>query len=54
MHLVAEKKFGMMVALQCNEIVPVPIVEGIGKTKTVPPDGELVRIARSMGIAFGD
>ena len=54
MHLVAEKKFGMMVALQCNEIIPVPILEGVGKTKTVPPEGELVRIARSMGIAFGD
>ena len=54
MHLTAEKKFGTMVALQCNEIVGVPLKETVGKIKTVPPDGELVRIARSLGIAFGD
>lgn len=53
-HLAAEKKFGNMVALQCNEIVPVPLIEVIDKQKTVPPDGELVRIARSLGISFGD
>ena len=53
-HLAAEKKFGNMVALQCNQIVPVPLGEAIGKRKTVPPDGELVHSARSMGISFGD
>jgi 6-phosphofructokinase len=54
MQLVAERKFGQMVALQCNRIVPVPLQEAIGKQKLVPPDGELVHIARSMGISFGD
>lgn len=53
-HLAAERKFGNMVALQCNQIVPVPLDQVIGKRKTVPPDGELVRAARSMGISFGD
>jgi 6-phosphofructokinase 1 len=53
-HFVAQKKFGMMCALQCNEIKPVPISDAISKTKTVPPDGELVQIARSLGISFGD
>jgi len=53
-HLVAEKKFGTMAALQCNSIVPVPLADAIGKLKTVPPNGELVRIAQSMGISFGD
>jgi phosphofructokinase-like protein len=53
-HLVAERKFGNMVALQCNEIVAVPLTDVIGKTKTVPPDGELVHTARSLGISFGD
>jgi ATP-dependent phosphofructokinase / diphosphate-dependent phosphofructokinase len=51
---VAQKKFGMMCALQCNEIRAVPIGDAISKTKTVPPEGELVRIARSLGISFGD
>ena len=53
-HLVAEKQFGTMVALQCNRIIPVPLVNAIGHQKLVPPDGELVRVARSMGISFGD
>jgi phosphofructokinase-like protein len=53
-HFVAEKKFGMMCALQCNSIVSVPITEAVRKSKTVPVDGELVRIARSLGISFGD
>jgi ATP-dependent phosphofructokinase / diphosphate-dependent phosphofructokinase len=53
-HFVAQKKFGMMCALQCNEIRAVPIGDAISKTKTVPPEGELVRIARSLGISFGD
>jgi ATP-dependent phosphofructokinase / diphosphate-dependent phosphofructokinase len=54
MHLVAEKKFGTMVALQCNEIVAVPLADVVGKIKTVPANGQLVRVARSMGFAFGD
>lgn len=53
-RLVAEKKFGMMVALRCSEIVPVAIQDVIDKAKTVQPDGDLVRIARSLGISFGD
>jgi 6-phosphofructokinase 1 len=53
-HLVAKHKFGHMVALQCNQIVPVPLSEVIGKTKIVPADGELVYSVRSMGISFGD
>lgn len=53
-HLVAEKKFGTMAALQCNEVIAVPISQAISRAKTVPPDGELVRVARSLGISFGD
>ena len=53
-HFVAQKKFGVMCALQCNEIVGVPIATAVSKSKTVPLDGELVRIARSLGISFGD
>ncbi len=52
-HHAAEKKFGTMVALQCNQIVPVPILDAVEKPKTVPPDGELVKIAKSLGISFG-
>ena len=43
-----------MVALQSNHIVPVPLSEVAGKLKTVPPDGEIVRAARALGLSMGD
>jgi 6-phosphofructokinase 1 len=49
----AEGKRGVMVALQAGDIVPVPISEAIANTKTVPPNGQLVRTARDTGISFG-
>jgi len=52
-HLAAEKKFGYMVALRCGSIIPVPLSESASKEKVVPPDGELVKLARSLGISFG-
>ncbi|MDD5772501.1 MAG: ATP-dependent 6-phosphofructokinase [bacterium] len=36
--LVHENKFGFMVGLQNNKIVPVPLKEVLGKLKTVPPE----------------
>jgi 6-phosphofructokinase len=36
--LVHEKKFGYMVALRGNEIVPVTLEEAVAKLKTVPKD----------------
>jgi 6-phosphofructokinase 1 len=46
-------KRGVMVALQAADVVTVPIAEAIARTKTVPPDGQLVRTARDTGISFG-
>ncbi|MDD2422087.1 MAG: ATP-dependent 6-phosphofructokinase [Heliobacteriaceae bacterium] len=46
--------FGRMVALRTPDIVPVPLVEAIGTLKKVDPDGQVVRAARAVGIAFGD
>ena len=43
-----------MVALQDDHIVPVPLSEVAGKLKTVPPDGELVKQARALGLSMGD
>jgi 6-phosphofructokinase 1 len=43
-----------MVALHPPEIKPVPILDAIGKLRTVPPDGEMVRTARALGICFGN
>ena len=47
--------FGRMVALQGDQIVDVSLEDVIGqKTKNVDPCGELVTLAKVMGICFGD
>lgn len=43
---------GKMVALQAGTIVTVPLSEACANIKTVPPDGQLVRSARDIGISF--
>ena len=53
-QLVAEEKFGYMVALHPPDIVPVKITEAIGKLRRVPTDGDMVRTARALGIGLGD
>lgn len=52
--LVNEGKFGMMVGLQGNTITAVSLEEAVGKLKTVQSDGELVQIAKSVGVSFGN
>ncbi len=49
-----EGKFGIMVSLKGDEITAIPLEEAVGKLKTVPPEGELVKIAKSLGVSFGD
>jgi 6-phosphofructokinase 1 len=51
--LVARQEFGKVVALRGNEIVDVPMEQAIAKQKTVPPDGELVAVARGCGVELG-
>lgn len=53
-RLVAEKQFGRMVSLHCGEVSSVPLSEAIGRRKQVPPNGELVRVAKATGIIFGE
>lgn len=52
--LVAQKKFGHMVAVRGDEIVSVPIRDAVSRPKYVDPDGNLVATARSVGVSFGD
>lgn len=49
----ADGKRGVMVALQAGDVVTVPISAAIANIKTVPPNGQLVRTARDVGISFG-
>ncbi|MBA3716516.1 MAG: 6-phosphofructokinase, partial [Pyrinomonadaceae bacterium] len=44
---------GVMVALQAANIVTVPLSQATGSLKTVPPNSQLVRTARDVGISFG-
>ncbi len=53
-QLIKEKKFGNMVAVQGENIVPVPLSEVAGRLKAVPPDCELVKTAKRLGLSFGD
>jgi len=52
-QLIQEEKFGTMVALRPPDTVAVPITEAIGRLRTVPPDGDIVRTARALGVNFG-
>lgn len=52
--LIAEGRFGVMVAMKNNEITSVPLNEVGGKTKTVNLDHHLISQARYMDTCFGD
>ncbi|OIR13224.1 6-phosphofructokinase 1 [mine drainage metagenome] len=52
--LVAEGKFGNMVCLKGDKISYEHLENVIGMTKNVDPNGDLVKVARSVGISFGD
>ena len=53
-RLIAEKKFGYMVALQPPDIVAVAIEEAIAKPRHVPLDSDVIATARDLGISLGD
>jgi phosphofructokinase-like protein len=53
-ELVAQKKFGRMVALKGCEIKSVKIEDAISRQKLVQLDDQAVFAARAVGISFGD
>jgi len=58
-NLIKEGKFGCMVSLKNGQMSCVSLESAIGAnvigaTKLVDPNGELVRVARAIGISFGD
>jgi 6-phosphofructokinase 1 len=53
-ELIAAGDFGKMVAFTGPGVGAVDISEAIGRLKTVPPDGNLIRTARALGISLGD
>lgn len=50
---IADGMYGYMVALTPEGIAPVKILDAIDRIRTVPPDGELVRTGRALGVSFG-
>jgi ATP-dependent phosphofructokinase / diphosphate-dependent phosphofructokinase len=53
-RLVGAGDYGKMACLKGVDIAAIPIARAISRLKTVPPDGNLVRTARSVGTSFGD
>jgi len=43
-----------MVCLRGQDVTTVPLIEAIKQLKQVPPQGDLVKTAKSMGISFGE
>lgn len=53
-HLALKQKYGQMVCLKGTKISSVAIEDAIKNLKKVDIDGELVKVAKSLGISFGD
>jgi len=53
-ELAMEGKFGNMVAMLNGEVSYSSLEDAVGKMKTVPVDHELVKVAKTMGVSFGD
>ncbi|MCF0137412.1 MAG: 6-phosphofructokinase [Oscillospiraceae bacterium] len=53
-ELIINKQYGRMVAIQEGEIVSIPLEEAASKTKFLPTDHPLIKVARDIGISFGD
>lgn len=52
-ELIRAEKYGMAVGMDGSVVTHHPLKDVAGKTKFVPADHEMVRIARNMGISFG-
>jgi phosphofructokinase-like protein len=53
-QLIAEQKYGYMVALRPPDTVAVKLSDATGRLRAVPPNGDIVQAARALGISFGD
>lgn len=51
---IAQGKSSVMVAMQDNKCVPVPLEEVAGRRKTVPLDHPWIHTARDLGVSLGE
>ena len=49
-----DEEYNVMVSLQANALVRVPIAQAASKPHQVPVDSDIVRTGRELGISFGD
>ncbi len=52
-HMVVRRQTGIMVGLQNQQMVAVPLEDVAGRIRTVTPDHPLVKAAQSLGICLG-
>ena len=52
--LIMNKDFGKLPVLRGNEVISIPLIETAGFLKYVDAHGELVEMARSLGVSFGN
>lgn len=52
-EMIAQGKLGHMAAVRGEEIITVPLEQAVARQKLVDPNGELVRVGRSIGVCFG-
>ena len=53
-ELIQRGEFGVMTALHAPDVLAVPLEHVVGRTRLVPPDSEMVRAAKRVGISFGE
>ena len=53
-ELLSRGVYGKMVANHPPDMVPVPLADVVGRTRTVPLDYDLLSTARAIGISFGE
>lgn len=53
-NAVMDGRFGEMVCLRTPHIASVPLAEAVGVMRRVPLGSDMIRMARQIGISFGD
>ena len=53
-ELIRDEKYGVTVALDGDKVIANPLDKVAGITKLVPPDHQMVKTAKQIGISFGD
>lgn len=53
-ELIIRREYARMVAIQNGEIVSIPLADAASKTKFLPVDHQMIKVARDVGISFGE